>query len=407
MYDKFEKFEITLDKLKQSIDGDFGSQKLFLSDALGRVLSEDIIAKEDNPKDETSSMDGYAIRFEDQKLGELAIIDKLPAGSYSGLEVKKGECIKTFTGSLMSRGSDTLIPIENVEVIDNKIKIISPVSKEFAVRPVGENYKKDEILIKKGTKLGYAQIGLLAELGYVQVSVFIKPRVAILATGSEILDFGEPKTSPAQIRSSNHITIESILKDFGAETIRFELIGDDKDAIERKVKEALLQADILITTGGVSVGDFDFVKEVVGDLKPEYLVDGAFIKPGRHIKIVKLAQKYIFALPGFPYSSSVGTFLYILPFLKAKMGGDFSLPITKAYIEEDYNKRSKYKEFTACNLLQKDGKVMANLEGKKVGSSAILNNMLNNASLLVIDEETKLIQKGEMVEVIELPKLYM
>ncbi len=407
MYDKFEKFEITLDKLKQSIDGDFGSQKLFLSDALGRVLAEDIIAKEDNPKDETSSMDGYAIRFEDQELGELTIIDKLPAGSYSGLEVKRGECIKTFTGSLMSRGSDTLIPIENVEVIDNKIKIISPVSKGFAVRPVGENYKKDEILIKKGTKLGYAQIGLLAELGYVQVSVYIKPRVAILATGSEILDFGEPKTSPAQIRSSNHITIESILKDFGAETIRFELIGDDKDAIEKKVKEALLQADILITTGGVSVGDFDFVKEVVGDLKPEYLVDGAFIKPGRHIKIVKLGNRYIFALPGFPYSSSVGTFLYILPFLKAKMGGEFSLPITKAYIEEDYNKRSKYKEFTACNLLQKDGKVVVNLDGKKVGSSAILNNMLDNASLLIIDEKTKLIQKGEMVEVIELPKFYM
>ncbi len=403
----FEKFEKTQESLKNSIEGTYGTQKLFLSEAIGEILAEDIVAKEDNPKDETSSMDGYAIRFEDQQLGELTVIDKLPAGSYSGLEVKKGECIKTFTGSLMSRGSDTLIPIENVEVSKDKIKIKTPVPKGFAVRPVGENYKKGEVLIGKGTKLGYAEIGLLAELGYVQISVYIKPRVAILATGSEILDFGEPKTSPAQIRSSNHITIESILKEFGAETIRFELVGDDKEAIEKKVKEALLQADVLITTGGVSVGDFDFVKEVVGDLKPEYIVDGAFIKPGRHIKIVKLAQKYIFALPGFPYSSSVGTFLYVLPFLMAKTGREFKLPITKAYIEEDYRKRSKYKEFTACNLILKDGKAVVNLDGKKTGSSAILNNMLNNASLLVIDEETKLIPKGETVEVIELPKFYM
>jgi len=202
---KFKKYEDTLEALKNSADFSLGKEKVFLSDTLGRILARDIIAKENNPKFETSAMDGYAIRAQDQDVGMLKIIDYLPAGSYKGNLVVEGTCVKTFTGSLMSEGSDSLIPIENVEVQGDMIKIISPVNKGFASRPIGENYKKGEVLIKKGTKIRYAEIGVLAELGYVQVSVFMKPRISILATGSEILDFGEEKQNISQIRSSNHV----------------------------------------------------------------------------------------------------------------------------------------------------------------------------------------------------------
>ncbi len=397
---KFEKFEDTLKALKDSIDTTFGKEKVFLSDAIDRVLAQDIVAQNDNPEFQTASMDGYAIRAEDQDMGVLEIIDFQPAGSYKGNLVTKGTCVKTFTGSLMSEGSDSLIPIENVEVVGGKIKIITPVSKGFSSRPIGENYKKGEVLIKKGTKIGYAEIGVLAELGYVQISVFVKPRISILATGSEILDFGEERVNISQIRSSNHVTIEAILKKAGAQTIRLEIVKDDKSKIEEVIKEALITSDILVTTGGVSVGDFDFVKEVLGDLKPQYIVDGAFIKPGRHIKIVKIGHKYIFALPGFPYSSSVGAFLYILPLLRFLNGQEFDAKVVKAYMDEEYKKRSKYKEFTACNFVLKDGRACVNLEGKKVGSSAILNNMLDSAALLCIDEDTKSISKGDLVDVI-------
>ena len=396
---KFEKYEDTLESLKNSIDTTFGKEKLFLSDSLGRILAENVVAEANNPEFETASMDGYAIRAEDQKLGELKIIDFLPAGSYKGNLVTKGTCVKTFTGSLMSEGSDTLIPIENVEVQGDTIKIISPVPCGFASRPVGENYKKGEVLIKKGTKIGYAEIGVMAELGFVQVSVFVKPRISILATGSEILDFGEPKENISQIRSSNHVTIEAILREFGADTIRLEIAKDDKNKIKEVMSKALIGSDILVTTGGVSVGDYDFVKEVLGDLKPQYIVDGAFIKPGRHIKIVKIGNKYIFALPGFPYSSAVGTFLYILPLIRKMTAREFKTPLVKAYMDEDYKKRSKYKEFTACNLVLKDGRVTVNLDGKKIGSSAIINNMLDNAALLCVGEETKELKKGDIVEV--------
>ena len=232
------------------------------------------------------------------------------------------------------------------------------------------------------------------------MSVFVKPRISILATGSEILDFGELKENISQIRSSNHVTIEAILNEAGADTIRLAIAKDDKSKIKEVMSEALRHSDILVTTGGVSVGDYDFVKEVLGDMKPEYIVDGAFIKPGRHIKIVKVGYKYIFALPGFPYSSSVGAFLYILPLLRAMSGRDFESKIVKAYIGEDYKKRSKYKEFTACNLVLKDGKVSVNLQGKKTGSSAILNNMLGDAALLCINEETRALNEGDLVNVI-------
>jgi len=397
---KFKKFEDTLEALRESIDMEYPMENLFLIDALDRILATDIVAKENNPVFKTASMDGYALRAEDQELGELKIIDFLPAGSYKGNLVTKGTCVKTFTGSLMSEGSDTLLPIENVEVFGDKIKIITPVSKGFSSRPIGENYKKGETLIKKGTKIGYAQIGVLAELGYVQIPVFIKPRISIIATGSEILDFGEPKENISQIRSSNHITIEAILKKAGADTIRYGIVKDDKEEIKDKISQALGSSDVVVTTGGVSVGDYDFVKDILGDMEPEYIVNGSFIKPGRHIKIVKIGHKYIFALPGFPYSSSVGTFLYVLPLLRAMSGRKFEIPTLKAYLDEDYKKRSKYKEFTACNLFFRDGKVMVGLDGKKTGSSAILNNMLDDAALLSVDEETKELKKGDLVEVV-------
>ena len=397
---QFPPFDDTLKALEGSISGHFGVENLFIGDALGRILATDIIACENNPTHETSSMDGYAIRFEDQALGTLKLCDFLPAGTQAHSTIKQGECIKTFTGSLMSQGSDTLIPIENVVVEGNSIKITSAVSKGFAVRPVGENYKEGEILIPKGSKIGYAEIGIMAELGMVQVEVFMKPRVAILATGNEILDFGEHKTSSAQIRSSNHVTVEAILRQMGCETMRFKLIQDDRPLIEERLLQALKWSDIVITTGGGSVGDFDFIQDILSDMNTENIIDGSYMKPGRHIRVVEVGHKYIYALPGFPYSASVCTFLFIAPLLRKMCSQPFALPSIKATMGEFYKKRSKFVEFTACNLRFHEGQLLVDLQGKKEGSSAILNNLLNNPVLLRVEKDVQQIKKGEMVEVV-------
>ncbi|MFA6756644.1 MAG: molybdopterin molybdotransferase MoeA, partial [Sulfurospirillaceae bacterium] len=203
-------YEKTIKALEESLKIKAGIEYVGLMESWGRILAKDIFAQESQPEFPTSEMDGYAIRFEDQELKRLKITQHLPAGTDTSKEVQNGECIKTFTGSLMSDGSDTIIPIENVEVNGEYINIVTPVKKGFAVRPVGEAYFKGDLLMAKGTKIDFAQIGVLAGLGIVHIPVFIPPKVAILATGSEIVDIGEPLPSPAHIRSSNHVTLAAL-----------------------------------------------------------------------------------------------------------------------------------------------------------------------------------------------------
>ena len=351
---KFKDFDETIVDLVNSLDGlTKPVENVFLTDTIDRILAIDVVAKENSPLHVTSSMDGYAIKFEDQDKGILKLSSYVPAGTDISQRVEEGCCIKTFTGSLMSDGSDTLIPIENVEVNGDEVKIITSVPFGFAVRPVGENYRDGEVLIKKGASIGFAQIGLMAELGFVQVPVFSKPRIAVIATGSEILDLGEPRTSLAQIRSSNHVTLEAIMKSNGADVSRVGIVQDDKELIKNKIVEALKDNDIVITTGGVSVGDYDFVKDIIKGMNPEYVVDRASVKPGRHIRVVKLDSKYIVALPGFPYSAAVMAFIYILPLIRAMQGLSPEANYIDAIMKEDYQKRSPYTEFTACNLFLK------------------------------------------------------
>ena len=393
-------FDETIKKIVDSLTRKSTIEYVGLIESSGRVLAQDVIAKESLPLFPTASMDGYAIRYEDLEKGVLKLVSHVPAGTDVSLHVNEGECIKTFTGSLMSEGADTLIPIENVSVKEDKIHINTPVKKGFAVRPVGESYVEGEVLIEKGETIGYAQIGVMAGIGMVQIPVFKKPVVAILATGSEIVDIGQSLDNPAQIRSSNHVTLAAITKENGAIPLLLGIAGDDKELIKSRILEGLQSADIVVTTGGVSVGDYDFVKDIIKDMEVETLVEGASIKPGRHIRVVKAGEKYIFALPGFPYSSSVTFFLYILPLIKYFLGQEFTCKKTKAIITQEYVKRSPFREFTACNLINKDGQNYVDLDEKKLGSSAILNNMLKGAALLEVPEEIQKLERGQLVDVI-------
>lgn len=401
----FITYEESIKNLQKSFTEPTLTEKVFLNDTLDRVLAADIIADHNSPQFPTSAMDGYAIKYDDQMLGRIYIEGSLPAGTYGENEIIGGQCIKTFTGSLMSPGADTLIPIENVEVEGDEIIIKEEVPKGFSVRPVGENYQEGEILIKKGTMIDFAEIGVLASLNIAQVEVFKKPRVAIIATGSEILDVGEKQTNPSQIRSSNQFTLEALSCKAGAITQRAPLQKDEKELIQTTITEALADNDIVVTTGGVSVGDYDFVKDIIAGFEPEYITEGVSIKPGQHIKIVKIGKKYIFALPGFPYSSTVTFILYVLPLIYQIQGRDAKLPVIKAKLTEPYRKKSKKTEFAAANLYLKDGTYEVNFEGKRSGSSAILTNMLGNTSLICLAQDADDLNAGDIIEVINLKAL--
>ena len=397
----FVSYEKSIELLTSIVLNKQTTQKLFITNALGKVTSEDIIADHNSPEFPTSGMDGYAIKFEDLNNEFIEIIDKNPAGTVVESEVSIGKCIKTFTGSLMPKGSDTLIPIENVEVIDNKIKIIKKVSNGFAVRAIGENYKKDEVLIKKGTVIGFAEVGVLASLNISQIDVVVNPRVAVVSTGSEILDLGETQTNASQIRSSNHLTLEALFKSNGANVLQMGIVKDDIDSITNMFETALSKADIVVTTGGVSVGDYDFVQDVIKDkLNAEVLFHGVTIKPGMHILAAVKDGKIIVALPGFAYSSTVCAILYVLPLIYKFRNSKESLPIVKARITQNYPKKVNKTIFTACNVHYINGEYTIDFEGKKEGTSAILTNMLESPALLIQSETSEDIKAGDLVDIL-------
>ncbi len=376
-------------------------EKVALSCALGRVLAEDIVAKYSDPQFPTASMDGYGVRYEDLELGRLRVVGHTPAGTLQEHHLTKGEAIKTFTGSQMPQGADTLIPIENVILKDDgMIEIVEMVPKGFSVRPVAEGYKAGDVLIKKGTKIGFAEIGVMAGLNCVMVKVARKPRVGVLATGSEILDLGEEAQNTTQIRSSNNYTLAALFEQAGAEVVQLATAPDDKEQLMQIMHNALESVDILVTTGGVSVGDYDFVKDIVPRLGAQVVFKGVAIKPGRHIMVAQKGLHTIVSLPGFAYSSTVTGILYVLPLIAKMLAKESAYSIVPAVLEEDFKKRSPFTEFTACNVTLCEDGYKVNFSGKKVGSSAILINMLNNSGLMIADKEDTFLQKGTLVHVI-------
>ena len=231
-----------------------------------------------------------------------------------------------------------------------------------------------------------------------------KPKVAILATGSEVLELGECSDNPAQIRSSNNYTLEALVKQHGGEAVQMGSVHDDRAAITFAMKEALRSADIVVTTGGVSVGDYDFVKDVVRDeLGCDVTFKGVLIKPGQHIMVAQKGNKFIVALPGFAYSSTVTFILYALPILYRLQGREWTPPVVSARLLDDYKKKTKNKtEFAACNLRLENGEYLCDFQGKRSGSSAIMTNMLGDVGLLWLDADEGDKEPGDRVRVVKL-----
>jgi molybdopterin molybdotransferase len=393
-------FDESIEIIKNLTIEKFKTKKLYLLDTLGYVLAEDIVADHNSPEFQTSAMDGYALNYDDLAMGRLKIASINPAGSSLQEEVIGGTCIKTFTGSLMPHGADTLIPIENVDVDGDEIIIREEVPQGFSVREVGENYSKGQLLIAKGTKIDFPEIGVMAGLNMVTPLVYEKPTVAILSTGSELLELGIAQTSDAQIRSSNNYVLEAIVKKYDALPMQLGCIKDDKENIKKEVAKALEQSDIVVTTGGVSVGDFDFVKDVIVELGCDIIFKGVRVKPGQHIMVARKGDKFIVGLPGFAYSSTVTALLYVVPLIEKLQQGKCSLRSVKAKLKEPFVKRAKKAEFTACNISLLHGEYYVDFKGKKVGTSAILTNMLGNVALLVTSEDDSSKEVGDEVTVL-------
>ncbi len=401
MHKKFISYQESLNILENITITNKQTEELFISDTLNMVLAQDIIAHENSPAFKTSAMDGYAIKHQDLKTKKLKIIGDNPAGSDLKKEVQSNTCIKTFTGSLMPQGSDTLIPIENVSVKDGCIIINETVPLNFAVRDIGENYKENEILIKKNEIIDFAHIGVMASLNISNVLVYKNPVISIASTGSEILDLGDIQTSPSQIRSSNHITLQALATKYNATVNQLGVVKDDKQSILNLLENALETSDIIVTTGGVSVGDYDFVKDIIKDqLGATVLFQGVKIKPGQHIIIAQKDDKFIIGLPGFAYSSTVTFILYVLPLIFKFRNANEQLNIQNAIMDCNFPKKTNKTVLTASNIVYKNDSYHINMDGKKQGTSAILTNMLGDVGLLIQEEDDININEGDKTKIL-------
>ncbi len=385
-----------------------GKERINILSALGRVLAEDIVAPRHIPPWPNSAMDGYAVKAADIKGASpnrpitLKVIADLPAGQiFKGLVGPK-EAIRIMTGAPIPEGTDTVVPVEDTEKDGESVRIFKDIGRGENIRLAGEDVKQGEQIFSAGTILQPAHIGMLASCQRAFIYVYQKPRVAILSTGDELIEIDEP-WAEGKIVNSNAYSLTSQVKMCGAEPILLGIARDRLDDLLAKIKQGLL-ADILITSGGVSVGDYDLVKEMLRQLGQINFWKVA-MRPGQPLAFGLMAGKPLFGLPGNPVSSMVSFEQFVRPAI-LKMSGHIKLfrPTILAELGEDLEKKAGLRHFIRCRLKREDDKIIATTTGEQ--GSGMLSSMVKAQGLLVLPPEVTKARAGERVKVMLLDETF-
>ena len=294
-----------------------------VGEAAGRVLGEPGRAAVDLPPFDSSAMDGFAVRAGDTP-GRLPVSVRIAAGSPAPRALDPEEAMGIATGGVVPPGADAVIPLEYVVDNDNTIEIADPVPPGANIRPAGGDIRRGEVVVGAGMRLGASQIAALAAAGLAEVQTARRPRAAVLATGSELRAPGE-RLEPGQIYEANGLLLAAQLESAGAEVERLSSVADDEDAHREALGHGLL-ADLLVTSGGVSVGPHDLVRAVLAELGVEEVFWGVAVKPGKPISFGTLGHRLVFGLPGNPVSVLVGFELFVRPAVLALQGAAEPLP---------------------------------------------------------------------------------
>jgi molybdopterin molybdotransferase len=288
-----------------------------LGDAAGRVLAEPAVSSTDLPPFASSAMDGFAIRSADVP-ARLPVVARVAAGRPAPRALRAGEAAAIATGGVVPDGADAVVPVEYVVEHDNSVEVRDAVEVGTNVRPRGGDVRAGDVVLDRGTRLGPAQIGALAAAGVAVVTCARRPRAAAVTTGTELRPPGEP-LSLGQIYESNGPMLEAQLRTAGAEVERLPPVADDPDA-HRRALERALEADLVVTSGGVSVGPHDLVRRVEAELGVEEVFWRVAVKPGKPISFGVRGATLVFGLPGNPVSSLVGFELFVRPAVAALQG---------------------------------------------------------------------------------------
>ena len=379
-----------------------GTKKVFLHDALGYVLAENVYADTDKPSFDNSAMDGFAVRFEDIKNAptKLKIVGEYAAGTEENLKVEQGTAVKIFTGAPIPAGADTVVPVEYTEIEGDYVIIRKEFKKGANIRKKGEDVKKGEAIITKGKEIRPYEIGMLASVNKAIVTVYRKPNVAILSTGDEILDLCEEQTRLSQIRTSNNYMLYGQILQAGGIPHNLGVVRDNPEELKR-VMESMKDYDVFITTGGVSMGEKDYVQYLVDELGVNVKFHKLRIKPAKPVLFGIFGEnKLFFGLPGNPVSSAVAFDLLVYPALRVMQGFKeiFKQKIT-AILGRDYKRKSaERREFARCKVWFKEDRYYC--EPLEKQDSHMLTSLVNANGYLIVKEGVKELKKGEKVDVI-------
>jgi putative molybdopterin biosynthesis protein len=402
---------LTLKEAKQRIEKSLspkplGIEKIPLKKASGRALAEDIISPLNVPPFHRSTVDGYAVIAEDTFRAQedqpvtLNLTGRVEAGAISTSELRKGNVLEIVTGAPLPTGSNAVVMIENTTQKDETILVFKPVAKGENIMEKGSDIHKDEIVLKKGDILSHREVGVVAALGLPHIKVFRKPRVGIISTGAEIVEIGKP-LSPGKIYDINSYTLGAAVTEAGCMPISFGIARDhDINSLKSVLKKAIEEVDMVITSGGVSVGPKDIVPSILNTLgKPGLLVHGVAVKPGKPVAYAIVENKPVFSLPGNP-TSALLIFHLIVRTVLLKLGGrSESLPkVLKAIINQRFFSARGRQTFIPVTLTETDTGQLIALPAA-TGQSGSITTLAKADGYVELNANTQFLEAGTEVGV--------
>jgi len=379
-----------------------GREKASILDSIGRVIGEDIYANRNIPPKDNSAMDGYAVRWEDtrgatvSKPAILDVIEDIPAGTVPRKNIGVGESSRIMTGAPIPVGANAVVRVEDTERDGQRVKVFVKVKEAQDIRPAGEDVKEGELIISQGDVIRPAEIGMLAAVGRSFISVYQRPLVAVVATGDEIVDIdGHP--NPWQIISSNSYSLAAQIMDCGGIPLQIGIAKDKRDDLVAKFKEAL-RADIIVSSGGVSVGDYDLVKDVMKEVGNRMQFWQVAMRPGKPLAFGSMEGIPVFGLPGNPVSSMVAFEQFVRPSILKMMGHkNLFRRIVRATLKDNITKKKGTRHFIRAHVSYENGRYSTATTGEQ-GSGMLMSMVMANG-LIILPEYATSVKKGEEVSV--------
>jgi molybdopterin molybdotransferase len=378
-----------------------------LSEANGYCLAESVKADHHVPMFDRSTVDGYALFAEDIKSAgayspvKLRVIEEIPAGHIPERNVTQGMTSRIMTGAPIPKGANAVVKVEKTKVEDpdgQEVWIYQSVNVGESISPTGQDVEEGQVLLTKGTLLGPIEVGLLATFGMAVVPVFAKPKVGILSTGSELLDVDQPILL-GKLRDSNGVMLSAQVRRAGGEPVYFGIVEDKPEVLEKKMVEVLQQVDILVTSGGVSMGNYDFLGEAFEKIGAEVVFWKTLTRPGMPVLYGKWNDKPIFSLAGNPASSYVNAWLYLLPAIRFMCGWEDPFPkrITVRCEECIEPQKMPHTRFLrGLTYASPTGELRVKISNRQ--SSSVLSSFLDSNCLVMVPGETGY-DAGELVQV--------